>query len=79
MRKGASVKRELYDFTIPPDMPKDVHTTVYYFPNQKKSSLGLQPTGPAFRDPPCMAVHYGKDGSLMFTRFIFKDGTWRDT
>jgi hypothetical protein len=72
------MKRELYDFLIPPDTPKGVHTTVYYFPHQKKSGLGLQPRGPAFREPPCMAVHYDKDGNLLFTRFIFKDGTWRD-
>jgi hypothetical protein len=25
-----------------------------------------------------MAAHYDKEGALLFTRFIFKDGTWRD-
>ena len=72
------MKRELYDFTIPPDTPKEVHTTMYYFPWPIPSSQGLVPRGPAFREPPCMAVHYDKEGNLLFTRFIFSDGTWKD-
>jgi len=72
------MKRDLYDFTISPDMPKELHTTLYYFPHKKKSSTSIPPTGPAFRDPPCMAVHYDIDGNLLFTRFIFRDGTWKD-
>jgi hypothetical protein len=72
------MKRDLYDFITPPDTPKEAHTTMYYFPHQQKSGLCLQPTGPAFRELPCMAVHYDKAGNLLFTRFIFKDGTWRD-
>jgi hypothetical protein len=28
------MKRELYDFTTPPDVPKEVVTTMYYFPHQ---------------------------------------------
>jgi hypothetical protein len=73
-----NMKRELYDFTVPPDTPKDVYTTMYYFPHDKGSSRGLYPTAPAFREPPCMTAHYDKDGNLLFTRFIFKDGTYRD-
>jgi hypothetical protein len=73
------MKRELYDFTTPPSTPKEAHTTMYYFPHNQHTGLGLQPTAPAFREPPCMAVHYDKDGKLLFTRFIFTDGTWRDT
>ena len=69
---------EQYDFTRPPEMPKEVRTTLYYFPHQQKSSLGLQPTGPAFRELQCMAAHYDVSNNLLFTRFIFKDGTWRD-
>lgn len=72
------MKRELYDFTIPPDTPKEAYKTLYYFPWTMPSSLGLQPTAPAHREPPCMAVHYDKDGNLLFTRFIFKDGTFKD-
>ena len=72
------MKRELYDFTIPPDMPKEVYTTMYYFPHQKSSGMGLHPRAPAYNEPPCMAAHYDKDGNLLFTRFIFKDGSWRD-
>jgi hypothetical protein len=72
------MKRELYDFITPPDTPKEAHTTRYYFPWPVSNSLGLQPTAPAFRDPPCMAAHYDKEGALLFTRFIFKDGSWKD-
>jgi hypothetical protein len=72
------MNRELYDFTIPPDTPANAHTAMYYFPHQKQSAIGLQPTAPAFREPPCMAAHYDKDGKLLFTRFIFKDGTYKD-
>jgi hypothetical protein len=75
---GGRMKRDLYDFITPPDTPKEAHTTMYYFPHQQKSGLGLQPAGPAFKELPCMAVHYDKAGNLLFTRFIFKDGTWRD-
>jgi hypothetical protein len=78
MEKGASMKRDLYDFITPPDTPKEAHTTMYYFPHQQKSGLGLWPAGPAFRELPCMVVHYDKAGNLLFTRFVFKDGTWRD-
>jgi len=72
------MNRELYDFTIPPDVPQKAHTTMYYFPHQHKSSLGLQPLAPAYNDPPCMAAHYNEAGELLGVRFIFKDGTWRD-
>ena len=72
------MKRELYDFTTPPDTPKEAVTTLYYFPHQKKCGMGLQYRAPAYNDPPCMAAHYDSDGILLFTRFIFKDGTWRD-
>jgi hypothetical protein len=72
------MKRELYDFTTPPDVPKEVVTTMYYFPHQTSSSMGLPSRAPAYNDPPCMAVHYDTYGRLLFTRFIFKDGTWRD-
>jgi hypothetical protein len=72
------MKRELYDFTVPPDTPKEAVTTMYYFPHDKGSSRGLYPTAPAFREPPCMAAHYDKDGNLLFTRFIFRDGTYKD-
>jgi hypothetical protein len=76
--EGEGMNRETYDFTIPPDTPKEVHTTLYYFPHEKKSSMGLQSTAPAYREPPCMAAHYDKDGALLFTRFIFKDGSYKD-
>ena len=72
------MKRELYDFTTPSDVPKEAVTTMYYFPHQTASSMGLQSRAPAYNDPPCMAVHYDTYGRLLFTRFIFKDGTWRD-
>lgn len=72
------MKRSLYDFTIPPDMPKEVASTLYYFPHEKKNSLSIMPTGPAFKEPPCMAAHYDKEGNLLFTRFIFSDGTYKD-
>ena len=72
------MKRELYDFTTPPDTPKEVVKTMYYFPHQTASGMGLQPRAPAYNEPPCMAAHYNKDGKLLFTRFIFKDSTWRD-
>jgi hypothetical protein len=70
--------RDLYDFTTPPDMPEGLYTALYYFPHEKNNSMSIPPTGPAFKDPPCMAVHYDKDGNLLLTRFIFKDGTWKD-
>jgi len=72
------MKRDLYDFTTPPDTPKEAYTTMYYFPHQQKSSVGLPSRSPALNNLPCMAAHYDKDGNLLFTRFIFKDGTWRD-
>ena len=72
------MKRELYDFTTPPDTPTEAVKTLYYFPHQTASSMGLQPRAPAYNEPPCMAAHYDKDGKLLFTRFIFKDSTWRD-
>jgi len=72
------MKRELYDFTTPPDTPKEAVKTMYYFPHQTASGMGLQPRSPAYNEPPCMAAHYDKDGKLLFTRFIFKDSTWRD-
>ena len=71
------MNRELYDFTTPPDTPKEVHTTMYYFPHQRASSIGLQSRAPAYNQLPCMAAHYNKEGNLLFTRFIFKDGTYR--
>jgi hypothetical protein len=70
--------RDVYDFLTPPGMPKGLHTTVYYFPHQQYKSTAIPPTGPAFRDPPCMAVHYDKDGNLLLTRFIFEDGSFKD-
>ena len=76
--KGASMKRDLYDFTTPPDTPKEAHSTMYYFPHEYKSSVGLQSRSPALNNLPCMAAHYDLSGNLLFTRFIFKDGTWRD-
>ena len=72
------MNRELYDFTTPPDTPKEVHTTMYYFPHQKASIMGLQSRAPAYNQLPCMAAHYNKKGNLLFTRFIFSDGTWKD-
>jgi hypothetical protein len=72
------MKRELYDFTTPPNVPKEAVTTMYYFPHQTSSGMGLPPRAPAYNDPPCMAAHYDTYGRLLFTRFIFKDGTWRD-
>lgn len=72
------MKRELYDFIIPPDTPKEADTTMYYFPHERASSLGLQSRAPAFGKPPCMAAHYDHEGKLLFTRFIFSDGTWKD-
>jgi hypothetical protein len=72
------MKRDLYDFTIPPDTPKEAHSTMYYFPHEYKSSVGLQSRSPALNNLPCMAAHYDLNGNLLFTRFIFKDGTWRD-
>jgi len=72
------MKRELYDFLIPPDLPKEWDSSAYYFPPEKPC-YSLRSIGPAFREPPCMAVYYDKEGNLLFTRFIFADGTWRDT
>ena len=72
------MKRELYDFITPTDTPKEAVTTMYYFPHQKSSGMGLPSRAPAYHEPPCMAAHYDKDGNLLFTRFIFKDGTFRD-
>ena len=72
------MNRELYDFTTPPDTPKEAVTTLYYFPHKKYSSMGLQPLAPAYNEPPCMAVHYDKDKTLLFTRFIFEDGSYWD-
>jgi hypothetical protein len=72
------MKRDLYDFITPPDTPKEAYSTMYYFPHQQKSGVGLYPRSPAFNNLPCMAAHYDLGGNLMFTRFIFKDGTWRD-
>lgn len=72
------MNRGLYDFTVPPDTPKEAHTTHYYFPHKKQTSMGIQMRGPAYQNPPCMAVHYDKDGILLFTRFIFKDGSYKD-
>ena len=73
------MNRELYDFTTPPDTPPEAVTTMYYFPHKKASSTGLQSRAPAYNEPPCMAVHYDKDGALLFTRFIFEDGSYRDS
>ena len=73
------MNRTLYDFTTPPDTPKEAHTTLYYFPRKKKNGMGLHPLAPAYNEPPCMAVHYDKEGNLLFTRFIFKDGTYQDS
>ena len=72
------MKRDLYDFTTPPDTPEEAHTTMYYFPYRRKSAMSLYPRSPALNNLPCMAAHYDLDGNLLFTRFIFKDGTWRD-
>ena len=72
------MNRELYDFTTPPDTPANAHAAMYYFPHQKASGTGLQARAPAYHEPPCMAAHYDIDGNLLFTRFIFSDGTWRD-
>ena len=72
------MKREQYDFLIPPDLPKEVAQTMYYFPHRAESSLALVPRGPAQNELPCMAAHYDKDRNLLFTRFIFKDGTYKD-
>jgi hypothetical protein len=71
------MKRELYDFTTPPDS-KGAHASLYYFPHNKQSSIGLQSRAPAYNEPPCMVANYDKEGNLLYTRFIFKDGTWRD-
>jgi len=71
------MKRELYDFTTPPDS-KGAHVSLYYFPHSKQSSIGLQSRAPAYNEPPCMVANYDKEGNLLYTRFIFKDGTWRD-
>ena len=73
------MNRELYDFTTPPDTPPEAVTTLYYFPHKKYSSMGLQPLAPAYNKLPCMAVHYNKSGKLLFTRFVFEDGTYRDS
>ena len=72
------MKRSLYDFITPPDMPKEVSSTVYYFPHEKKFNLSIAPGAPAYREPPCMAVNYDKEGNLLFTRFIFSDGSYKD-
>jgi len=73
------LNRELYNFTTPPDTPKEAHTTMYYFPHKELSSTGLPSRAPAYNKLPCMAVHYDKDGKLLFTRFVFEDGTYRDS
>jgi hypothetical protein len=72
------MKREQYDFLIPPDLPKEVKHIMYYFPHRTESSLALVPRGPAQNELPCMAAHYDKNRTLLFTRFIFKDGTYKD-
>lgn len=72
------MNRELYDFTTPPDTPANAHTTLYYFPPVEKNSVMLQPRAPAYNKPPCMAIHYDIYGKLLFTRFIFSNGTWKD-
>ena len=72
------MKREQYDFLIPPNMPKEVHKTMYYFPHRTESGLMLAPRAPAHNELPCMAAHYDKNRNLLFTRFIFKDGTYKD-
>ena len=72
------MKREQYDFLIPPNMPKEVKHTMYYFPHRAETSLTLAPRAPAHCELPCMAAHYDEDRVLLFTRFIFKDGTYRD-
>jgi len=72
------MKREQYDFLIPPDLPKEVKHTMYYFPHRTESSLALAPRGPAQNELPCMAAHYDENRNLLFTRFIFKDGTYKD-
>jgi len=51
---------------------------LYYFPHNKQSGIGLQSRAPAYNEPPCMVANYDKEGNLLYTRFIFKDGTWRD-
>jgi hypothetical protein len=66
------MKREQYDFLIPPDLP------MYYFPHRTESSLALAPRGPAQNELPCMAANYDEYRNLLFTRFIFKDGTYKD-
>jgi hypothetical protein len=72
------MKREQYDFLIPPDLPKEVAHIMYYFPHRTESSLALAPRAPAMNELPCMAANYDEYRNLLFTRFIFKDGTYKD-
>ena len=72
------MKREQYDFLIPPNMPKEVVDSMYYFPHKTGSSLALVPRAPAHNELPCMSAHYDKNRKLLLTRFIFKDGTYKD-
>jgi hypothetical protein len=57
------MKRDLYDFITPPDTPKEAYSTMYYFPHQQKSGVGLYPRSPAFNNLPCMAAHYDLGGN----------------
>ncbi len=66
----------VYDHMRPPDQPKDVYATQYFFPPQKHAAL-LFPSAP-WKEGPRMALHYDREGNLLLTRFIFKDGTWVD-
>jgi hypothetical protein len=67
---------DIYDYQHPPGMPDGVHTTQYFFPQEKKREF-LYSSAP-WTDAPCMALHYDKDGNLLLTRFIFRDGVYRD-
>ena len=72
------MKREQYDFLFPPNMPKEVKHTLYYFPHEAQSSLGIVSRAPAHNELPCMVANYDENRDLLFTRFIFKDGTYKD-
>jgi hypothetical protein len=67
---------KLYDYQRPPEMPEGVYRLQYFFAQKKYKQL-LYPSAP-WLEGPCMVLMYDKDDNLLLTRFIFRDGTYKD-
>lgn len=72
------MRRSLYDFTVPPDMPEKLYRSLYYFPHEQGYGTALHPSAPAYKEPPCMVAHYDESNNLKLVRFIKADGSYID-